>query len=399
MLRVLDAQAPIAVAVRAHDVAEEIQHRRDPGVADRVHAQLQAGVIGGHQTRSHVGQRLHLVREQAARRRRIGVRLKEIGRRRSERSVRVALHRADPQPRRPEGAMDAELRLVVPAGLHRRRIDAHRQLAAACQIGVDVDVLVRRVHVLHAGDAERRRVLQCALDRTRPLRFGHLRDDALDVGHCRVLEHAGRQSLRVADDLAAGRIGRPLGHAGAAERCRIGQRHVAVVAVHEHRRAASPVVDERAGRQRGRRPPLVVPVAAEHPFAWLGAGPRDDATGELGGRVGVFQIDVLELRATVDQVHVRVVEARHHAPAFSVDDGRIRTTPTFNCAGVADVDDALADRGQRLGVRLPRITGPDVGVEDDEIGADPRRPRARERDRAGDRAQGDDEAWTWRFQI
>jgi len=89
-------------------------------------------------------------------------------------------------------------------------------------------------------------------DGVQPLIRRHLRNGAGDELHRRVLEHASRKPARVADDDAAGRIRGRFGHAGAAERRRIGQRHVAIVPAHEDRRAVGAIVDQLAGRQRRR---------------------------------------------------------------------------------------------------------------------------------------------------
>src|SRR5262249_53703338 len=130
--------------------------------------------------------------------------------------------------------------------------------------------------------------------------------------------------------------------------------------------AVGGVVDQLTRGQGGRRPALIVPVAAEDPFARLRSRALGDPPRELGRRAGVLQVDVLELRAAVDEVDVRVVEAGNHTTPAAVDRLRVRAAPSRGDVLVADVDDALADDRQRGGVRLLRVAGPDGGVADDE---------------------------------
>jgi hypothetical protein len=66
VLRVLDPQAAVGGAVRFLDLFVQVEHGRDPLVADGMHADLQAGGVGAHQPFAHRGDRVHLVRQQAA---------------------------------------------------------------------------------------------------------------------------------------------------------------------------------------------------------------------------------------------------------------------------------------------------------------------------------------------
>jgi hypothetical protein len=161
----------------------------------------------------------------------------------------------------------------------------------------------------------------------------------------------------------------------------------------EHRRPIGRIVDERARRQFGRRPALIVPVAAANPLAGLGPGARADAPGELLRRVGISEVHVVELRAAVEEMHVRIVEPGQHAPSLGIDDGRLRTAPALHRIGAADVDDAVADdrQGGRGGLRW--IASPDVRAGEDEIGGEPRWPRTGDRKRAHEhhRAARDDQ--------
>ena len=61
-----------------------------------------------------------------------------------------------------------------------------------------------------------------------------------------------------------------------------------------------------------------------------------DAARELRLGAGVPQVDVLELRAAVDEMHVRVVEAGNEPPPLSVNGGRGRSAPPLDVVVGAD---------------------------------------------------------------
>ncbi len=81
--------------------------------------------------------------------------LEEICSRRTERAVRVGFECANAQKGAAEGVADADFHLVINTGNERRGIDARAQLSSLQQLGVDRDVGIFRIHVLHAGDTER----------------------------------------------------------------------------------------------------------------------------------------------------------------------------------------------------------------------------------------------------
>ena len=109
---------------------------------------------------------------------------------------------------------DSDFHLVVHAGNQRRGIDARGQLAAFQQFGVDRNVGILRIHVLHAGDAERGGMSQGAFDRPQTRVVRKRRRDLVDVIHGGVFQRAGGIALRVAHDDAAGRVRSLRGDAG-----------------------------------------------------------------------------------------------------------------------------------------------------------------------------------------
>ena len=369
MLGVLDAPAAVARAVRLQDVFEQVEHDRDRLVADCVDAQLEARAIGPDQPAAHRLDRLHLVGQQAARAGSVRVRLEEVGRRRAERAVGVALERAEAEPRRAEGAAQTEARLVLPLSLERRGGDPQGELTRLEQLRVGGHVLVRRVHVLDAREAERGGVPQPGADRPHPGIVRHRRHHARHEADRRVLEDPRRLAGSVAHDLAARRRLRVAGHPGEPQRAAVRERHVTVVAVHEHRRVGRQRVEVLAGGQPRPRERLVVPRPAEHPLA-LPERPSvlRDAAGELLGRACVLQLHLRELEARVHEVQVGVVEPRDDASAAGVDAPRGRSRPRLDVPRRTDRHDPLAEDGDRLGLRPRGVAGPDATVQHDEVG-------------------------------
>ena len=318
---------------------------------DRVDRQLKA-VICGHQTRAHV--------------------------RRVVRRVEDRVHRAD-AARRAKRLMHTELGLIVPARLRRHGIDPDGELAAVREVGADGDVVRRGAEILHAGDAERLRLLERPFHRMPPLVLRHRRDDPEDRLHRGALQHTGRKAVGATHDRAAGRIGRVLGDPRTAERGRVRERHAAVVAHHEHRRRIGDVVDQRAGRQRGRPPRPFVPPAAEDPLAGFRPRALVDAARELGRRGGVGQIDVIQPRAAVDQTHARVVEARDQPASLGIHHRRTGSAPALDRVRAADLDDAVGDHRNRRRGRLRGVAGPDLRARDDQVSGETRRTRTANR--------------------
>src|SRR2546425_10395535 len=102
---------------------------------------------------------------------------------------------------------DSDLCLIIDLGNEWGGINTSRQLAALQQFGIDGDVFVVRIHVLHAGDAERGGMSQSAFHSRYTLLVCDRRDDFVDQVLGRVFLCASRISLRVADDDSSGRIG------------------------------------------------------------------------------------------------------------------------------------------------------------------------------------------------
>ena len=79
VLRMLDAESAVALAVGLHDFAVEVKDDRNALIADGVRANLQAGGIGSHHAILHQRDGMHFVRKQPTVVGLIVERLEEIG--------------------------------------------------------------------------------------------------------------------------------------------------------------------------------------------------------------------------------------------------------------------------------------------------------------------------------
>ena len=159
------------------------------------------------------------------------------------------------------------------------------------------------------------------------------------------------------------------GDARELQRQRIDHDHVRVVAPHRNRDVRGDAVDQLARRQCRLLPECLVPVAPQQPLALRRVGGAlTDATRELLGARDIVQLQGIERRAAQDQVHMRIVEARHQALARRLDHARRRPAPRHHVPVVADGHDAPVQHGERLRLRALGIAGPDFRVADDQVG-------------------------------
>src|SRR6266700_2495836 len=113
---------------------------------------------------------MHLVTEQPMVLRRVCVGVEKICRPRSQRAVRIALDSADAQQRCAECMPYADLRLVFPVGFDGSSVNTYGQRSLLLEFGVRFHVFIGRVHVLNAGYAERRGMLQRLTDSAHTVR-------------------------------------------------------------------------------------------------------------------------------------------------------------------------------------------------------------------------------------
>src|SRR2546430_8718180 len=106
------------------------------------------------------------------------------------------------------------------------------------------------------------------------------RDNLVYIFHRRIFERPGGIALGIADDGPAWRIWSFGAHARHAQRQGIGERHVAVVAVDEHRGIRRDRVDEFFRGKLSWIPFSFIPVTAQDPLAFRSIlGTRSDTAG------------------------------------------------------------------------------------------------------------------------
>ena len=111
-----------------------------------------------------------------------------------------------------------------------------------------------------------------------------------------------------------------------------------------------------------------IPAAAHHPRAIRTRG-RPVSNARLYGveRQVLGQGDVVQAEAAVDEVYVRIVEARKERATLGVEDDRLRTAQAKNLAVAADTKDLVPSNRDRLCEGACPIGCVDLGVVDDEV--------------------------------
>ena len=76
----------------------------------------------------------------------------------------------------------------------------------------------------------------------------------------------------------------------------------------------------------------------------------------------------LNASAAVGEMHVRIVESRKQPIALGVDDAGMRSLPLHDGRFRTHRDKPAVEHGERIGLRLLGIHGPNVRVAHDEVG-------------------------------
>ncbi len=178
--------------------------------------------------------------------------------------------------------------------------------------------------------------------------------------------------LRVAHDLAAGRLGRVLGVADGAQRGAVEQRAV-VEMQQEHRRVGRDGVELVDGRQ-ALLGELMLGEAADHAHPLRRRRDRDLPL-QHGHRVGEAAHAVpaqlhVEVEPAADDVQVVVDQAGQHAAALEVDDPRVAARPAARCprSWPTRSEAAVLD-GDRTRGRIAAIQRGEPSVMQDQIRA------------------------------
>ena len=176
---------------------------------------------------------------------------------------------------------------------------------------------------------------------------------------------AGGVAIRIAIDLASGRIGYLGKHSRCLQRGGIGYRDVAVDAREHGRMIAGYRIDVLARRQLSARPERVVPSAADDPIAGRnGLGIFGDALPHLGQRLHADKIHLQHLAPAVRQMHMRVVEAGHDEVPAQINHLRMVPLQLADIVVGTDGDDAACADRYCLRARRNRF-GVDVAVDED----------------------------------
>ena len=103
---------------------------------------------------------------------------------------------------------------------------------------------------------------------------------------------------------------------------------MAVVALNKHWGVTCEWIHEFFSRKVRFGPFGFIPSSAQNPFAFRRLFPLcRDAFREFVGRCGIDQVDLLELCAALNKVHVRVVKSGQHQFAAGIDYLCFRTPP------------------------------------------------------------------------
>ncbi len=122
--------------------------------------------------------------------------------------------------------------------------------------------------MLHARDAQRRRMFQCAASSTKPLFMRHRRNGFVDQWHCCVLENASGISACIAHDDSAGNVRSFRVNPGQLHRDRVRKRLVTVVALDENWNVTRDWVHQVFRRKLRLGPFGFIPSAAQNPLAF-----------------------------------------------------------------------------------------------------------------------------------
>ena len=101
-----------------------------------------------------------------------------------------------------------------------------------------------------------------------------------------------------------------------------------VIAIHGHRGFGRCRIDQFPGGQFRWTPLGLVPIAAEQPFSLGGfRGTLTNAADEFLRAGGVIELHIVELRSTIHEVHVSVVESRQQTLPGGIDHAGVGPAP------------------------------------------------------------------------
>jgi len=113
---------------------------------------------------------------------------------------------------------------------------------------------------------------------------------------------------------------------------------------------------------------LFVPVTTGDPLAL--ARQRHalrDSARELLRRCRIFQLDLLQMIATIDEMYMRVIESGKQQLPFCVQDLGLRTMPCVDFCRAAYGDNAITQDSHCISPGMSFVDGPYLCVGDDEV--------------------------------
>ncbi len=123
----------------------------------------------------------------------------------------------------------------------------------------------------------------------------------------------------------------------------------------------------------------MIPIAFENPATvWNLRRKRANAVRKFLRRFRIAQLHRSQARATIEKMHVCIVEARHDAAALQINQARLCACEFANVFRCADGDDAMTEYGDSFGFGLLFIDCPNFAIEQHQIGVDLRERRARQ---------------------
>ena len=359
----LDPETAIGPGPRGRGLLESVEHESVGAVADGVDRELKPRGIC---VVDHPVQLLDRIEEQAARSRFVGVGIEERRGPSTHRAIGEDLDGADANPvvaeARTHTRVDERLQ-----GAHRTpHVDAREESAFRADLLVRGQGVDRRI-VLDAGDAERGRMRESRLGRAHVHLTGGLRQGFVEEILGVVLEDARGLARGVSNDGPAEGVPGVAIDARGLKRQGVREDHVTVEPVHGHRVVLRDRVDQRPRGERLALPAFVVPVAVQDPGAFREArGVLADPFRELRFVLRVAQVDGEQAEAAVEEVDVRVIEARSDESPLEVDDPGVLRSEGANRRLAPRREHAVArDRESRL---EPALLHVDAAVDEDRVG-------------------------------
>ena len=179
-------------------------------------------------------------------------------------------------------------------------------------------------HVHHGGDTLFADEAHRGVEGLVFLRGRRGRYDTIDETGGVVLQHARGLTVIVAHDRPTRDVLGRRGNARGSQRKRVGETHVSVEPLDEHRRVGRDGIDPLLARKLA-TPVLMIPVPLEHPGSLREPGCMlFYAAHEFFLGLRVAELDGGETKAAIHEMHVRINEAGDEHRAVGVDDARRR---------------------------------------------------------------------------